>query len=373
MTFIELGDELYPNDLHVLDVLIRTPPKRVRLFRTSAGFKGPTSVNSGNLTATDFNLPLPLIVPLDGFDGTGWSNPGTDSWQDLDPVAHWADVLGASDGKGNSQQGMVSRDGTLFVQTRRMSAMDENGPRWNGLSKVAGTATPARAFPGTAGELFSSIVPHQAAGPEGMAVATTTTGDTFVFATNYDGVQAAGSLHVQVITDPGNVDLAESYDVDFYEMLGDYLDANFNPSGLYGPEVPRHWFDSPIPGPSAGDKLRGAHVFVVKNDPEAFPNAGKSFLTVLLDLDPVWPPFYEHFADTDPDQPGWQPGEFDPAYDYQPLDGSSWKDGPGGTRDDGKYDYVAFTDLTDLWAEPQSGGGATGRGITSGGGGTTPS
>ncbi len=364
ITFIELDGAPFPNDLHVLDMLIRAQPERIRFFRTTNGNKttNPTVVTPGELLGVDVVTPIPLLEGLDGFDGVGWQLLGSPPpWIQLDPVARWSEVFGTTDGKGNSQQGMESREGTLFVTTRQLSSPTENGPRWNGLSRVSGTATPSRAFAGTDGELYSTApTTGEAGGPEGNAIGMTLYGDSFEFVPNYDGADAAGLLHVQVITNLGSPDSAECADIDLVDMLGVYS-SNTATFGEYGQEVPRHWFDGPGSSSSPGDKLRGTFVLVVNGDDSSFPNAGKTFLVNGLDLDPVWPPMLEGAVDTDPVEIGIQPG-FDVNNDYAAVDGSSWVDGPTGTRDDGKYDYIAFTDITNMWGELVSGTGSPGGG-----------
>lgn len=353
VTFLELDDRRFPNDLLVLDALIRTPD-RLRLFRTTAGLGAGPSVTPGELLAVDVVIPIPMILDIDGFDGTGWA-AGATSWEALVPVANWNAALNPGStgiGKGNAQQGLVSRDGNLYVAVRRNTAETEEGPRWNGLARVSGTATPHRAFQGAAGELFSTAMSNQAAGPEGTAISSTASGDTFLFACNHDGADAAGRLRVQVITDPAHPQLGEAVDIDVFDMLGAYTSQQTS-FGSYGYEVPRHWFDDPGASASPGDKLRAAAILVVNGDQGSFPNAGRTFLVLGLDLDPVWPPVNEHLIDDDPATPGQQPLDINDG--YLPLDGSSWLDGPQGTRDDGKYDYLSFTDITDMWSELISG------------------
>lgn len=355
VTFLEVGDERYPNDLLVLDVLIRTPD-RLRLFRTSNGSSTLSQSAPGKLIGVDIVVPVPLVSGLDGFDGFGWPQ-GPSSWQLLAPVANWNVIFGPTDpGKGNSQQGLSSLNGTMYVGVRQYSAETENAPRWNGLARVSGTATPQRAFAGAGGELYSTAIPHQAAGPEGSVVATSAIGDSFEFVCNYDGADAAGMLHVQLITDQANVDPAEAVDVDIFDFLGAYT-STAQLLGEYGEEVPRHWFDGPGTSASPGDKLRAASILVVADEPGSFPNAGRTFLVLAQDLDPVWPPKLETLVDVDASQLGIQPMDIN--YDYIPLDGSSWRDGPAGTRDDGKYDYVSFTDITGLYAGELNGSGGT--------------
>jgi len=278
ITFIELDGAFYPNDLHLLDVPIRTQPERIRFFRTTNGSKTGTSLTPGDLLGVDVTTPIPFLEGLDGFDGVGWPEPGDpEAWIKLGPVARWSEVFGTTDGKGNSQQGMASREGTLFVATRQKSAPTENGPRWNGLSRVSGTATPSRAFAGVDGELYSTVVNGQSAGPEGNAVATTLYGDSFDFVPNYDGADAAGLLHVQLVTNLGAPDASESVDIDFFDMLGAYTSTT-ETFGEYGAEVPRHWFDGPGTSTSAGDKLRATFVLPVNGDTSSFPNAGRTFV-----------------------------------------------------------------------------------------------
>src|SRR5262249_44756305 len=147
---------------------------------------------------------VPALIDYDGFDGhTDWPT-GPTSWQLLAPVSRWNDVLSPlGQYKGNSQQGMASQNGNLFIATRqRVTSKNEDGPRWNGLARASGTALPARAFAGVSGELFSTTTPQQSAGPDGIAIATTSPGDSFAFASNYDGTAASGLLHVQLTTDP---------------------------------------------------------------------------------------------------------------------------------------------------------------------------
>lgn len=375
-----LRDHL-PHDLALVDVFVGDGDD-IRLVFTTEGLlteelpTGIHTVHPGNLRFID--IALAPVVPggpaekipdlaVSTFNGVTTT---------LAPVAHWNDVLidpanGGTEedprhGKGISFQGIVSVNGTLYVggEIRKDKVnITPPGPSdhdpsqhhtlWNGLSQVDGTATPALAFdplgtPPKGQELWSAGTAGLGGPPQFQecvpeTIAWTRNGlGRYLFCSNYCGKDKAGFLLVQNISNQLAVDASDRMLVDLYWLLGVYADARSTwpaSAGLpFGAEVSSSRFtQSPwlIPYDVRGNKLRPVHAFAVPNQPQYGNNAGRRFLVAGLNLDPV---NLETLAALD--KPAGSPT--DP------------------TLDDGKYDYLAFVDITDmrpdLYGLPPGGG-----------------
>jgi hypothetical protein len=367
-------------DLHLLDVLVEGFN---RYFYTTEGHTDltiPTSVVlfPGRLRAIDVAAPFPDLSLIGG----EWQPDSTLVVRN--PVAGWNDALigtgtaqAPNHGKGASLVGMTSHNGFLFVSgphrnepdfvTDPFGNMSPERTSWNGVSVVYGPAPPGEAFDPLSDELFSAgSGPTQLgdplgdtgmrqAVPEGSAVATTNPPfaepSSFLFVGNYCGRDAAGHLLVQVVTNPAKIRRVNRHHVPLYELLANYTGGALKPPpGPLGDEVPRYYFTCPwdsneLPDCSGtpsnadpgltntleGNKLRPVLVFKVPaNSPN---NAGRLFLVAGLNLDPF------HINDYD--------AEGDIPLGTVPLDLVG--------RDDGKYDYLAITDITDMivtWPNP---------------------
>ncbi len=363
----EFRDHL-PHDLALVDVFVGDGDD-IRLVFTTEGLLsdevgGGHIVHPGNLRFID--IALAPVVPggpaekipdlsVSTFNGVTTTLP---------PVAHWNDVNidpanGGTEndprhGKGISFQGIVSVNGTLYVGGEiRKDKVDITPPGpsdhdpsahhtlWNGLSQVDGTATPALAFdpqgtPPKGQELWSAGTAGLGGPPEFQEAVPETVAWTrnglgrYLFCSNYCGKDKAGFLLVQNISNQLAVDASDRILVDLYWLLGVYTDARSTwpaSAGLpFGAEVPSSRFTQStwlVPYDVRGNKLRPVHTFAVPNNPLYGNNAGWRFLVAGLNLDPV---DLETLAALD--KPAGSPT--DP------------------TLDDGKYDYLAFVDITDM-------------------------
>lgn len=319
----------------------------------------------GRLRPVDIAAPFPTISEFIGNNGVEWpkSLGGSNNWDVLAPVANWNQTLGGDDAttllyaKGNSLVGLLSYRGMLFVDGphRNDRALDPFGNkvivRWNGLSILDGTLPPSGSFDpanGLGKELWSTgpnsdgTTNLQRATPEGNDHVFTRPANGaghFLLVANYCGEERAGYLQVQDITNLMSVSLADRYLVPLYELLADWVET-VPPPGTsaewadqpFGPEVPRSFFTAPYGQDVSGNKFRPVTVVDV---PSGVPyNGGKVLVFSGLNLDPV---------DFD---------SYDEAPAYRALDDSG--------RDDGKYDYVAISDVTKmrrnlLLPDPQDG------------------
>ena len=329
-------------DIGLVDVLVsRGGDEWVRAFyRTKGHFEDPTIFPS-NLRAVAMRGP---IGDLSSYDGMKWPEGpmGSENWIIEDRVSKWNKALASpppaapSDGdkddgdplfrgKKGGKQGIISTNGTVFVNTTATWVKFGSHTRgWNGLSQVDGTALARVAFTQELWSFGGQDDPLTTrAKPEGNEVAVTNDGSRFVFAANYCGADASGVLHVQDISNLGAVDPTKYADVDLIERLAVYTPTAPSSDGL-GPEVAPFGtggFADPA-GPVGGNKFRQIHAVWVKDDP-AYDNRGRLLLFAMLNLDPV-----EIIGTPAPLPP------------LVPLDDSN--------TDDGKYDYLAVTDITDM-------------------------
>ncbi len=378
-TWIELldssagGEDLsnaIAGDLEVLDVFV-VNGTRIRVFYTTEGFfdSAANVLRPGRLRPVDIVKPIPDLASF-GFANQFWDAGGT-AWDIRDPVAKWNDVLHPLPNpnpddppfaKGNALVGFAVRNGWLFVNGPHRNDKDVTVPinpqgfdvtAWNGITMVNGAIDPANVVPF---EFESAGTEPVGAGmrravPEGSLIVDTHPAGSrlcsFLIVGNYCGRDAAGHLLVQNISGLPSVTETERVHVDYYEYLADWLDviAPFSdPPSLdlnlfpLGPEVPRGYFTCPG-GPDAvecanasvepsidtieGNKLRPVVVVTVA---AGLPNAGRKLLVAGLNLDPIDPLSYDSAT-------------------KMPLDGPI---NQGNGRDDGKYDYLAFTDITDM-------------------------
>ncbi len=366
-----LRDHL-PHDLALVDVFVGDGDD-IRLVFTTEGWledlpEDQHKVHPGNLRFID--IALAPVVPGGAAekipDLAVFSFNGVTTT--LAPVAHWNDNLidtanGGTEedprhGKGISFQGIVSANGVTYVggeirkdkvNTTPPGPSDhdpsEHHTLWNGLSQVDGTATPELAFdplgnPPKGQELWSAgssglggPPAFQECVPETITWTRNGNG-RFLFCSNYCGKDKAGFLLVQNISNQLAVEHSDRILVDLYWLLGIYADARStwpaSPGLPFGAELTSSRFTMAVGSPSydvRGNKLWPVHTFAVPNSPLFGNNAGRRFLVAGLNLDPV------------------------------DLDSLVALDKPAGsptdpTLDDGKYDYLAFVDITDMRPNP---------------------
>ena len=348
-----------PFDLGRVDVLLGPNDNVVRFVYTTDGyFDLDNSIAfPGQVRFIDATVPIPDL-----------SDPGSWTPAVTLPVSHWNDIkkdeqgllLGGDvdprHGKGQSYQGIVSVNGTLFIPSEIRKDKedvtlwcDPPGPGnhaegahhtlWNGFSMLDGTARPDLAFdplaiPPKGQELWSAGTDGFAPGlkeavPE-TVIWTRNGHGRWVFVSNYCGKDAAGYLMVQNISNLQGVDPADRVEVDLYWRLGQYTDGLAQAYwGPFGAEVGWNRFTVQVsipPDPAydvRGNKLRP----LLTVAPTSGPNAGRRLLICGLNLDPV------RLDDGSLATLDSYPGECFP------------------TLDEGKYDYLALIDITDLAPE----------------------
>ncbi|MBA2557760.1 MAG: hypothetical protein H0V12_10535 [Chloroflexi bacterium] len=311
-----------PNDTGLVDLLVRKQGRGyVRAFYSADGrFDNLAGVDyHGNLRAVDFLTPIPDLLPWSG--GVMPQSAG----EAMPAIPNWNDVLTSGWTKMRSLQSVLSVRGTVFVSltAKRKDGDVEN---WNGLSVLDGLARPQTAFDPTSGELWSSgSAEGVKATPEGSAYATTDPGETFLFVPNYCGQDAAGLLLVQVISNLSSINNTQRYEVDLYQLLGAHMhqiDGGATPAvQQLGPEVATNFFYRP---PNlGGNKIKSV---VTVRVAEGVPfNAERLLLFVTMNLDPV------------------------DIVTGLPLDGTD--------SDDGRYDYLAVVDISQMTAAGEPGPG----------------
>jgi hypothetical protein len=336
-------------DLKILDVLVTG--NRLRAFYTTEGSIDPdfSILYPGRLRPIDVLTPVPdLTVSSASFlvqdDVPGWNLPAVSGWGDVEPT--W--------GKGGSIVGMSTINGSLLVagSHRNRNEVDVgDSPKldsWNGLSFIDDATV--RPMDMTIQESWSAGPDLGTGGtgafratPEGSTVAYNGSGARFFVQSNYCGDDWAGHLLVVVLPNLSSVNFQDRVVVPIYEFLGDWNDglpplSAPPPPGLFGAEVARDNYTcaSTPTGPDcttlitpgcavmdnvSGNKMRPTLYVHVS---EAAPvNAGKDFLVMGLNTDPIDIDTYES--------------------EHVKLDGDCG-------RDDGKYDYLAFIDITDMQA-----------------------
>ena len=342
-------------DIEILDVTVAAGAY-MRVYYTTEGHTdlppAQLKVWPGRLRPVDVRLPIPDLTAL---NGQQWLAGSPEAWFVRNPVAHWNDVLSTSAdpnyGKGATLVGMISHNGFLFVPgphrndkayvINPVTLLPEAVVKpWNGLSMFDGTAAPETAFDPidptdpVGKELYSAGAGPTGPGdpdgdtgmkmavPEGTFIVTTqppaAAMSRFLFVANYCGPEYAGSLLVQNISNLGGVRPNARYIVPLYELLGSYTDPT-TVNGPFGDEVSKTRFTAPLGGAVSvgGNKIRPTIVV----DVNVGPNAGRKLLFVALNLDPINIDTYggaETALDTD------------------------------GGLDDGKYDYLAVVDITDM-------------------------
>ncbi len=328
-------------DIEILDVILAGNLARVWYGTEGTIHPGSMQLHPGTLRPVDIQLPIPDLAV-----------PGSVSFA-VSPshVAGWNNVLGGdlppTYGKGAPLVGLLSVNGRLFVHgTHRNYNEIEEGTvdtpkhvQWNGLSFIPDATADPSTMAATLQEWWSAgpelglgLTGSFRAVPEGSTVAVTRpTGaalSRFYVAANYCGREWAGFGLLLDISNLASVDPNARMLIPYYEFLGDAWDAGQMSAGPLGVEMPRIYYTCPptVIGPECpdsppgidGNKLRP----VLYVQPTSGPNAGKRFLIAGLNLDPVDKNTY--------------------GTTNVRLDGQG--------RDDGKYDYLAFTDITNMVA-----------------------
>lgn len=338
-----------------LDVLVGA--EWIREYYTTTGRWDPSPASilyPGRLRPVDLHAPIPSLVGVAQPWPQGTS--GNENWIIRPNIANWNQVLDGPDpenplhGKRHSFQGIASSRGFLFVTVGGRQEPQLPGgdvTRWNGLSFFDGTDDPGDAFDpadNVGKELYSAgtgpLDPElRNAVPEGVEIAVTSPASPgspgeFLFVANYCGEDAGGFVLVQNITNILRVNANARYLIPVYEHLGNYIDTTAptsGPAARLGPEVPSSYFAG-LNGINGVNKIRPVHVVRVKDDP-MFPNRNRLLLIIGVNLDPV----------------RLEPGDGSNCpvgahcYPSSPVP----MDTDNGT-DDGKYDYVAIVDITDM-------------------------
>lgn len=173
--------------------------------------------------------------------------------------------------------------------------------------------------------------------PEGAFIASTSppqaSPSRFLFVGNYCGEDRGGDLLVQNISNLAGVRAPQRIQVPVYDHLGTYTENEFTPtsgsSARLSAEVPSTFFKRPPGGDSSGvNKIRPVSVVNVTSD-TGYANRDRQLLFIGVNLDPVRLDACGVSEYCYPSTP-------------VPLD--------IGGQDDGKYDYLAIVDITDMVA-----------------------
>jgi len=328
-------------DIEILDVILAGNMARVWYGTEGSIHPASMQLHPGTLRPVDIQLPIPDLAV-----------PGSVAFAvSPNPVAGWNDILGGDTppdyGKGAPLVGLLSVNGRLFVHgTHRNYDEIADGTvdapknvQWNGLSFIPDATADPSTMAATIQEWWSAgpelglgVTGSFHAVPEGSTVAVTRpTGaalSRFYVAANYCGREWAGFGLLLDISNLASVNPNARMLIPYYEFLGDAWDAGQMSAGPLGVEMPRLYYTCPptVIGPDCpdeppgidGNKLRP----ILYVQPTSGPNAGKRFIIAGLNLDPI---DINTYGTTN-----------------ERLDGQG--------RDDGKYDYLAFTDITNMVA-----------------------